>query len=216
MSLRTEFTKGLWRDLPPFRLVLGLCPVLAVTKSASGGFGMGLCVIFVLTCSNILVSALRNVIPRQVRIACFIVIIATFVVIVELVTQAFVYPLYMELGLFIPLIVVNCIILGRAEAFASRNGVLASALDGLGIGIGFTMSLTVLGALRELLGTGLIDFKLLILRFKIDILPDVFVAHPFSFMVEAPGAFICLGLLLGGMNAFSAWLDRRKTTSGVS
>lgn len=185
-----EFTKGLWKEIPPFRLVLGLCPILAVTKSASNGIGMGIAATFVLVCSNILVSSLRNVIPRKVRIASFIVIIATFVVIVELLMQAYMYPLYENLGIFIPLIVVNCIILGRAEAFASKNPILPSAADGLGMGLGFTMSLTVLGAIRELFGYGTI--------FGVGIMGHSY--EPFSFMVEAPGAFVCLGLLLGIMN----------------
>jgi len=193
MGLSKEFTKGLWNELPPFRLVLGLCPVLAVTKSAETGLGMGLAVIFVLTCSNMLVSSLRKIIPRKVRIASFIVIIATFVIIVELTSQAFFYPIYEKLGIFIPLIVVNCIILGRAEAFASRNGIFASALDGLGIGLGYTVSLVVLGGIREILGSGTI--------FGADIMWASF--RPFTFMVEAPGAFVSLGLLLGIMNAFS-------------
>ncbi|MBW1787372.1 MAG: electron transport complex subunit E [Deltaproteobacteria bacterium] len=193
MSLAKEFTKGLWKDLPPFRLVLGLCPVLAVTKSAETGLGMGLAVIFVLTGSNILVSLLRNIIPRKVRIASFVVIIASFVVIVELLSQAYFYGIYQKLGIFIPLIVVNCIILGRAEAFASRNGVAASALDGLGIGLGFTISLTVLGALREVLGQGTL--------FGADVMWASF--RPFTFMAEAPGAFLTLGILLGIMNAIS-------------
>ncbi len=196
MSIFKEFTKGLWQELPPFRLVLGLCPVLAVTKSATNGLGMGLAVIFVLTWSNILVSALRKVIPRKVRIASYIVIIATFVVIVEMATQAFFYPVYEALGIFIPLIVVNCVILGRAEAFASKNGVVASALDGLGIGAGFTMSLVVLGGLRELIGAGTL--------FDVEIMSAAYRSHSFSFMLEAPGAFICLGVLLAIMNAVSA------------
>ena len=183
----------MWKDLPPFRLVLGLCPVLAVTKSAETGLGMGLAVIFVLTCSNVLVSSLRNIIPRKVRIASFIVIIATFVVMVELATQAYFYQIYEALGIFIPLIVVNCIILGRAEAFASRNGIIASALDGLGIGLGFTMSLTVLGAIREILGQGTL--------FGAQVMWSSF--RPFTFMVEAPGAFVSLGILLAVMNSFS-------------
>ena len=194
MSILKEFTKGFWKELPPFRLVLGLCPTLAVTKAADSGFGMGVAVIFVLTCSNILVSSLRKIIPRKVRIASYIVIIATFVVIVELATQAFFYPIYEKLGIFIPLIVVNCIILGRAEAFASRNGIIASALDGLGIGMGFTVSLTVLGGLRELLGQGTL--------FGMDVMWASF--RPFTFMIEAPGAFITLGVLLGLMNAISS------------
>lgn len=193
MGLMQEFTKGLWKDLAPFRVVLGLCPVLAVTKEAETGLGMGIAVIFVLTCSNIIVSSIRNIIPRQVRIASFIVIIASFVVMVELFLQAFAYPIFLKLGIFTQLIVVNCIILGRAEAFASRNGVVASALDGLGIGLGFTMSLVVLASIREILGAGTI--------FGVNIMWESF--RPFTFMAEAPGAFISLGLLLGIMNATS-------------
>ena len=193
MGLMQEFTKGLWKDLAPFRVVLGLCPVLAVTKEAETGLGMGIAVIFVLTCSNIIVSSIRKVIPRQVRIASFIVIIASFVVMVELFLQAFAYPIFVKLGIFTQLIVVNCIILGRAEAFASRNGVVASALDGLGIGLGFTMSLVVLASIREILGAGTI--------FGVNIMWESF--RPFTFMAEAPGAFISLGLLLGIMNATS-------------
>jgi electron transport complex protein RnfE len=154
---------------------------------------MGIAVIFVLTCSNVIVSSIRKVIHRKVRIASFIVIIASFVVIVELLSQAFFYSIYEKLGIFIPLIVVNCIILGRAEAFASRNGILASALDGLGIGLGFTISLTVLGALREVLGQGTL--------FGIDVMWSSF--RPFTFMIEAPGAFVSLGILLAIMNAVS-------------
>ena len=136
-SVVKEFSKGLWKEIPPFRLVLGLCPILAVTKSAENGFGMGLTATFVLLSSNIIISALRNVIPRKVRIACYIVIIATFVVMVELLMQAYFYGLYQKLGIFIPLIVVNCIILGRAEAFASKNPIIHSGADGLGMGLGF-------------------------------------------------------------------------------
>lgn len=193
MSLIKDFTRGLWNEIPPFRLVLGLCPTLAVTKSADNGLGMGIAATFVLLCSNIIVSSLRNIIPKKVRIASYIVIIATFVVIVELTMQAYVYSLYEQLGIFIPLIVVNCIILGRAEAFASKNPVINSAADGLGMGLGFTISLTVLGALREVLGKGTL--------FGLNIMGDAF--QPFNFMVEAPGAFVCLGVLLGLMNVVS-------------
>ena len=192
--LAQEFFKGLWDEVPPFRLVLGLCPVLAVTKSVENGIGMGVATTFVLVCSNILVSLLRKAIPSKVRIACFIVIIATFVTVVELVMQAFAYPLFLKLGIFIPLIVVNCIVLGRSEAFASRNGVFRSFLDGLGIGIGFTLSLAVLAAVRELFGTGALTFW----EKPIPIFGPSF--QPFSFMIEAPGAFVCLGLLLCIMN----------------
>ncbi|MGD2097938.1 MAG: electron transport complex subunit E [Desulfobacterales bacterium] len=196
-SIVQEFTKGLWEEVPPFRLVLGLCPVLAVTKSVENGIGMGMATTFVLVCSNVLVSMLRKVIPAKVRIACYIVIIATFVTVVELVMQAFAYPLFLKLGIFIPLIVVNCIVLGRSEAFASKNGILHSLLDGLGIGIGFTLSLSALAAVRELLGTGYLtiwkDWDLVYHVFG----PDY---KPFSFLIEAPGAFVALGLMLCLMN----------------
>ncbi|MBW1784896.1 MAG: electron transport complex subunit E [Deltaproteobacteria bacterium] len=185
-----EFTKGLWAEIPPFRLVLGLCPTLAVTKSVESGIGMGVATTFVLVCSNILISLLRNAIPKKVRIACYIVVIATFVTVVELVMQAFAYPLFLKLGIFIPLIVVNCIVLGRAEAFASKNGVVASLADGLGIGIGFTLSLTALAIVREVLGNGTF--------YNIHLFGPSF--EPFSFMVQAPGAFVCLGLMLCIMN----------------
>jgi electron transport complex protein RnfE len=143
-------------------------------------------------CSNILVSALRNIIPQKVRIACFIIIIATFVIVVELVMQAYTYPLFLRLGLFIPLIVVNCIVLGRAEAFAYKNGLLPSIADGLGIGIGFTLSLAALGGVREVLGTGTF--------YGASVFGPSF--QPFAFMIQAPGAFVCLGLMLCIMNLF--------------
>ncbi|MBN2140169.1 MAG: electron transport complex subunit E [Desulfovibrionaceae bacterium] len=200
-----ELTKGLWREIPPFRLVLGLCPTLAVTKTADNGLGMGLAVIFVLTLSNLAVSALRRLIPAKVRIACFIVIAATLVVGVELLMQAFAYPLYQRLGIFVPLIVVNCIILGRAEAFASRNPVHLSVADGLGMGLGFTLSLTLLGALREVLGYGTV--------FGLCLFGPGF--KPFSFMIEAPGAFVCLGLVLAGMNALTNWQRKRQGLAAV-
>jgi electron transport complex protein RnfE len=193
-SIAQEFTKGLWEEIPPFRLVLGLCPVLAVTKTVENGIGMGLATTFVLVCSNILVSSLRKVIPGKVRIACFIIIIATFVTVVELVMQAYTYPLFLKLGIFIPLIVVNCIVLGRSEAFAFKNGVIRSLADGLGIGIGFTLALASLGAVRELFGNG----TLTIWESSIQVFGPSF--QPFTFMVEAPGAFMCLGLMLCLMN----------------
>jgi electron transport complex protein RnfE len=190
VSLAQEFTKGLWEEIPPFRLVLGLCPTLAVTKAFETGFGMGLALTFVLVCSNILVSLGRKMIPAKVRVPSFIIIIATFVVIVELVMQAYTYPLFLKLGIFIPLIVVNCIVLGRAEAFAYKNGIGASIADGLGMGIGFTISLSVLGSIREIFGAGTWN--------GIELFGASF--QPFTFMVEAPGAFVCLGLMLGVMN----------------
>jgi electron transport complex protein RnfE len=189
-TLTQEFTKGLWAEVPPYRLVLGLCPTLAMTKGVDTGLGMGLAVTFVLICSNMLVSVLRKAIPRDVRIACFVIVIATFVIVVELLMQAFTYPLYLEMGIFIPLIVVNCILLGRAEAFASKNGVIASCADGLGMGIGYTVSLVILGAIREILGNGTF--------YKMPVFGPSF--EPFAFMVTAPGAFVCLGLMLCIMN----------------
>ncbi len=200
MSVANEFTKGLWREVPPFRLMLGLCPTLAVTTAAENGMGMGLATTFVLVCSNILISLLRNVIPKKVRIAAFIVVIASFVVIVELTMQAYFYPLYKVLGLFIPLIVVNCLILGRAEAFASKNKLVPSIADGLGIGIGFTLSLTFLGAVREILGNGTL--------FGQAVLWESY--EPFAVMVKAPGAFICLGVIVGLMN----WISTRQQNKG--
>jgi electron transport complex protein RnfE len=192
-TLREEFTKGFWRTIPPFRLVLGLCPTLAVTTSGINGVGMGLATTFVLVFSNLFVSLLRRFIPTQVRIASFIVIIASFVVIVELVMQAYFYPLFKILGIFIPLIVVNCIILGRAEAFASKNGPVLSLADGLGIGLGFTISLFVLGCIRELLGAGTL--------LEVPVMWEGF--SPFAFMLKPPGAFVALGILLAFMNLIS-------------
>ncbi len=193
MSAWKDFIRGLWEDIPPFRLVLGLCPTLAVTTAADNGIGMGLATTFVLTCSNALISAIRSLIPKKVRIASYIVIIASFVVIVELFMQAYFYRLYIVLGIFIPLIVVNCIILGRAEAFASKKPIINSIMDGLGHGLGFTLSLTVLGSIRELLGSGTI--------FGYHVMGADFM--PFSFLIKPPGAFVCLGLLLGAMNIIS-------------
>jgi electron transport complex protein RnfE len=189
-SLVQEFTKGLWEEIPPFRLVLGLCPTLAVTKAFETGFGMGCALTFVLVCSNILVSLLRKIIPSKIRVPCFIICVATFVVIVELVMQAYTYPLFLKLGIFIPLIVVNCIPLGRAEAFAYKNGVVRSIADGLGLGLGYGIALSVLGSIREIFGAGTwLGHQVFGASFQ-----------PFTFMIEAPGAFVCLGLMLGVMN----------------
>ncbi|MBU0992697.1 MAG: electron transport complex subunit E [Proteobacteria bacterium] len=189
-TVAQEFIKGLWAEIPPFRLVLGLCPTLGVTTTVKNGIGMGVATAFVLVCANILVSMLRNVIPAKVRIACFIIIIATFVTVVELLMQAYAYALFQTLGIFIPLIVVNCILLGRAEAFAFKNPIIPSIADGLGIGIGFTMALGSIGAIRELFGTGAI--------LGTQIMGSGY--EPFAFFVQAPGAFICLGLMLCLMN----------------
>jgi len=189
-TLTQEFTKGLWAEIPPFRLVLGLCPTLAVTKTVENAIGMGVAVIFVLVGSNVLVSMLRQIIPSKVRIACFIIVVATFVTVVELLMQAYTYPLFLKLGIFIPLIVLNCILLGRAEAFAYKNGIIPSFADGLGLGIGFAISLTALAAIREVLGSGTF--------YGTQIFGPSF--QPFNFMLEAPGAFVCLGLMLCVMN----------------
>lgn len=190
MNLAREFTKGLWKENAVFRLLLGMCPTLAVTTSAENGIGMGLATTFVLVCSNIAISALRKLIPAQVRIPAFIVIIASFVTVVQLCMEAYVYDLYKALGIFIPLIVVNCVILGRAEAFASKNGLIPSLADGLGMGLGFTLGLFILGSVREVLGSGsLLGFSLFGASYQ-----------PFLLMILPPGAFICLGLLLAGMN----------------
>lgn len=196
MSITSEFVKGIWKDNPILRLVLGLCPALAVTTTMINGIGMGLAATFVLVCSNVVVSLLAGFIPKKVRIPCFIVIIASFVTIVDLVMHAYTYDLWKELGLFIPLIVVNCIILGRAEAFASKNPTLLALADGLGMGLGFTLALFLLGSVREIAGNGSIaGFPL----FGPDF-PPLLVA------ILPPGAFIILGLFLAGMNI----LDERK------
>lgn len=190
MRLVGEFTKGLWKENPIFRLVLGMCPALAVTTAAINGIAMGLATTFVLISSNLVVSLIRNLIPGRVRLPAFIVIIASFVTIVDLVMAGFLFQLHKTLGVFIPLIVVNCVILGRAEAFASKNPILRSLADGLGMGIGFTLSLTALGSVREVLGNGTL--------FSIPLLGASFL--PFLVMVLPPGAFIALGFLLAAMN----------------
>ena len=180
---------GVIKENPTFVLLLGMCPTLGTTSSALNGMSMGLANMFVLICSNMVISALKNLIPDMVRIPAFIVVIATFVTVVQMCMEAFVPALYASLGLFIPLIVVNCIVLGRAEAFAAKNGVIPSALDGLGMGLGFTLALTLLGAVRELLGTG----KL----FSITLMPEQYGSLIF---VLAPGAFIALGYLIAIVN----------------
>ncbi|MBQ7697456.1 MAG: electron transport complex subunit E [Paludibacteraceae bacterium] len=183
------FTNGLVRENPTFGLVLGMCPTLATTTSAVNGMSMGLATMFVLVCSNVVISLLRNLIPDKVHIPAYIVVIASFVTMVQLLMQAYVPAIYETLGLFIPLIVVNCIVLGRAEAFAAKNNVGLSLLDGLGMGLGFTISLTVLGAVRELLGTG--SF------FGMTVYPD---NYGMLIFVLAPGAFIALAFLMAAVN----------------
>jgi len=194
MTLSREFRKGLWRENAVFRLLLGLCPALAVTTSAENGLGMGLATTFVLVCSNIVVSLLRKVIPPKVRIPSFIVVIASFVTVVQLCMEAYFYDLYKALGIFIPLIVVNCLILGRAEAFASKNRLVPAVVDGVGMGLGFTLALFVLGAVRELFGSGtLLGYSVFGEAYQ-----------PLILMILPPGAFIAMGLLLAGMNRFDA------------
>ena len=193
-TMRGVFINGVLNENPTFRLVLGTCPTLAVTTSAINGIGMDLAATFVLVCSNIVVSCVRKLIPDKARIPSFIVIIATFVTIVQMVMQAFLPSLYDALGLFIPLIVVNCIILARAEAFASKNGPLISAVDGLGMGLGFTCSITLIGIIRELIGNGTV--------FGISLLGASY--QPMLLLVLAPGGFITYGLVLGIINAITA------------
>jgi len=202
-------TNGILNENPVLRLVLGTCPTLAVTTMASNGIGMGLAATFVLLCSNVVISALRKVIPDQVRIPCYITVIAGFVTLVQMLVKAFIPSLDTALGVFLPLIVVNCIILGRAEMFASKNGILDSALDGIGMGIGFTITLTIMGTIREILGSGTwmsgLDGLLPFLPegFKIQVLPEAI--DPFTIMTSAPGGFFVFGILMAG----ATWLTTR-------
>ena len=182
---------GIIAENPTFVLLLGMCPTLATTSSAVNGMSMGLATTFVLICSNIVISAIKKLIPDEVRIPAYIVVIASFVTILQMCMQAFLPDLYKSLGLFIPLIVVNCIVLGRAESFASKNGILSSGFDGIGVGLGFTIALTLLGICRELLGTGKI--------FALSVFPEQYGALLF---VLAPGAFIALGYLIALVNRF--------------
>ena len=189
--VKERIKAGIVSDNPIFVQVLGMCPTLAVTSSAINGVGMGLSTTVVLVGSNMVISMLRKIIPAKVRIPAFIVVIATFVTIIDLLLQGFIPSLYSSLGLFIPLIVVNCIVLGRAEAYASKNGVLPSIFDGLGMGLGFTVALLILGSIREILGAGQI--------FGITILPLV-IYQPITIFLLAPGAFIALGVMLAVYN----------------
>ncbi|MBR3590623.1 MAG: electron transport complex subunit E [Alistipes sp.] len=184
MSKLQLITKGILKENPTFVLILGMCPTLGVTSSAINGMGMGVATMAVLIMSNMVIAMIKNLIPDKVRIPAFIVVIASFVTIIEMLMKAYVPALYASLGVFIPLIVVNCIILGRAEAFASKNGVIDSALDGIGIGLGFTLSLTIIGMVREALGAGSIFGY----NFAGDVMPLLFIL--------APGGFIVLGYLI--------------------
>jgi electron transport complex protein RnfE len=198
VTIATEFTKGLWDQNPVLRALLGLCPTLAVTTSAVNGLGMGIATTFVLLCASLIISLVRKLIPSQVRIASFIVVIATFVTIVDLTMKAKFPALSKSLGAFIPLIVVNCLILGRQEAFSSKNNPFRSLIDGLGMGIGFTATLVVLGGIRELLGNRTV--------FGFQILPDAW--EPWIVMILPAGAFLTLGLMLGAANLITRRRER--------
>lgn len=189
------FLNGIIQENPTLVLLLGMCPALGTTSSATNGMGMGLATTFVLLCSNMVISLIKKFIPDTVRIPGFIVVIATFTTVVQKLLEAYVPPLYASLGIFLPLIVVNCIVLGRAESFAAKNGVLDSAFDGLGMGLGFTLALTIVGALRELLGSGKV--------FGIELMPSEYGSLVF---ILAPGAFIVLGFIIGIKNS----IDRRS------
>lgn len=196
------FANGFLKENPVLVLVLGTCPTLAVTTMASNGIGMGLAATFVLLCSNIVISALRKIIPDQVRIPCYITVIAGFVSIVQMMVKAFVPSLDTALGVYLPLIVVNCIILGRAEMFASKSSIVDSALDGIGMGLGFTLTLTIMGTIREVLGAGTwmsgLDGLLPFLPagFAIQVVPTS--VDPFTLMTSAPGGFFVFGILMAG------------------
>ena len=209
----SDFLNGFWKENPTLVLVLGMCPTLAVTTSLFNGLGMGLATTVVLLGSNLVISLIRNLVPKKVRIPVYIVVIATFVTLVDMTLEATLYSLHRSLGLFIPLIVVNCIILGRAEAFASKNGPWMSLLDGLGMGLGFTATLVLLGAFRELLGNGTVTF----LSYQ----GKVVAWHAFSgqgaihktlVFILPPGAFLSLGLFAAAKNAVDARRARRKSS----
>lgn len=202
MNVKKQFKDGLLYKNPVFVQLLGMCSTLAITTSLFNGLGMGISVTIILICSNVLISALRKVIPGNIRIAAYIVIIAGFVTIVDLLLQAFLPDLSESLGVFIPLIVVNCIILGRAEAFASKNGVVASALDGLFQGIGYTVALVIMCVVRELLGSGTFGGGILCGGEGIRILPE---GSPAMLMVMPVGGFLTLGFLIAG----AQWLVKR-------
>lgn len=193
------FLNGLIWENPTFTLMLGMCPTLAITTAASNGVGMGLATTAVLVCSNLFISLLRNVIPEKVRIPSFIVVIASFVTIVDLMMKAFLPALSATLGLYIPLIVVNCIIFARAESFAFKNPPLLSVADGLGMGLGFTCAITILSCIRELLGSGTL--------FGAQVMPDGY--QPMGIMLNVPGGFVTLGILLILVNCLKAYADKK-------
>ncbi len=205
MSHKTELTKGIFKENPVFIIMLGMCPTLGVTTQVSNAIGMGGSVLFVLLCSNVIISLLRKVIPDSIRIPAYIVIIASFVTIVEMVLHAFVPSVYDALGVYLPLIVVNCIILGRAEAFANKNTVLDSALDAIGMGIGFTLSLLLIATIREVLGAGQITL-FPIGSFSGVIKIPVLSSFPVRIMTLAPGALLLMGLL----KAYFSYKEAKK------
>ena len=199
MSAMQELTKGLFKQNPVFKQALGMCPFLAVTSSVENALGMGAAATFVLVCSNFLVSLFRKAIPAKVRIPAYIVIIATFVTLVDLLMNAYLPALHSSLGIFIPLIVVNCIILGRAEGFANKNKVMASIMDGIGMGIGFTIAMVIMATFREILGNGS--------WLNINLLGEAYENQPLLIAILAPGAFILMGFILGFFNIME---KRRK------
>jgi len=199
-SLSSVFMNGIIAENPTLRLVLGTCPTLATTTSATNAIGMGAAATFVLVGSNVVISLLRNIIPDKVRIPAFIAVICTFVTMVQMFMQAFAHELYESLGMFIPLIVVNCIILARAEAFASKNGVAASAADGLGMGLGFTLAITVIGIIREIIGNGTV--------FGFNVLGAGY--EPMLLMVVAPGGFLVFGGVLAVSNLITQRAEAKK------
>jgi len=199
MKLRKIFLNGILAENPIFRLVLGICPTLAITTTVYNGLGMGIAATFVLVFSNLAVSLLRKVIPEAIRLPTFVVVIATFVTIVQLAVEAFVPALHKSLGIFIPLIAVNCIIFARAEAFAFRNPPLRSVMDGLGMGLGFTLAITVLAAIREVLGNGTFLGE--------QVMPASF--QPMVMVTSPPGGFIMLGLLLAAVNLITHAIEKR-------
>ena len=199
-KMSSEFLNGVFTENPIFRLLLGMCPTMAVTTAAINGIGMGLAATFVLIGSNTVISILRKFVPDEVRIPAFVLIICTFVTMVQMLLQAFVPSLYESLGMFIPLIVVNCIILARAEAFASKNGVLASAVDGAGMGIGFTLALTLIAGIRELIGAGTI--------FGVSVFGGGY--EPMLVMILPTGGFLTLGILMGIINALAQRTEKKR------
>jgi len=212
MDFKKQFSDGLLGKTPELVQLLGLCSVLAITTSLFNGLGMGVSVTVILICSNVLISALRKVIPNQIRIAAYIVIIASFVTIVDLILQAFLPELSESLGVFIPLIVVNCIVLGRAEAFASKNGVLASAVDGLCQGIGYTVALVIMCVIRELLGNGTFGGGILNGGEGIRIIGE---GYPAMMMVMPVGGFLTLGFVLAGFQWLTKYLHGVKSKKGA-